>query len=70
MLWSFVLRWTVFFKVLSSSKCRDLRQEKNYVVSASSSLNAKTERENLAMEPPKADACYVPQEKNRATVEI
>lgn len=34
-------------------------------MSASSLVNAKIERESLAMETPKADACYVPQEKNR-----
>lgn len=33
--------------------------------SASSSVNAKIERESLAMETPKADACHVPQEMNR-----
>lgn len=36
-------------------------------MSASSSVNAKIERESLAMETPKADACYVPQEMNRTS---
>lgn len=62
-LWSFVLRWTVVFPVLSPPKCRDLRRKEIKSLSASSPHLTPGPRGSLAMEPPKADACYVPQEQ-------